>query len=101
MTREEAIKTFIEYKDDSIEKTIREWEEYDKKMYQAIDMAIEALQDRPTGTWEEKYIEDAPPFLKHRFYCSNCGEWITYGTADFCCHCGADMRVKNDDERSE
>lgn len=59
---------------------------------QAIDMAIEALQDRPTGTWEEKYIEDAPPFLKHRFYCSNCGEWITYGTADFCCNCGADMR---------
>ena len=50
MTREEAIEVLQKSTDNTIEMTIREWEEFDKKVAEAIDMAIEALQDdRPTG----------------------------------------------------
>lgn len=44
MTREEAIKLLLESKDNDIERTWREWEEWDKRFFEAIDMAIEALQ---------------------------------------------------------
>lgn len=93
MTREEAIEVLKKSIDNTIEMTIREWEAFDLELAEAINLAIGALQDRSTGTWEEKCIEDAPPFLKHRFYCSNCGEWNTYGMLDFCPNCGADMRT--------
>lgn len=43
MTREEAIKVLRKTIDNSVEMTIREWEEFDKQFFEAIDMAIEAL----------------------------------------------------------
>lgn len=43
MTREEAIQVLQKSTDNTIEMTIREWEEFDKEVAEAIDMAIEAL----------------------------------------------------------
>lgn len=63
------------------------------KQLKAIDMAIEALQDRPTGKWVSK---SNYPFADV-YYCSNCselaevnlyGKWIL---SDYCPNCGADM----------
>ena len=70
MTREEAIK----------------WQEAFKKTYngtppeaeEACNMAIEALQERPKGRWENGF-------------CSECGE-MDSGEPNFCFNCGADMR---------
>ena len=47
------------------------------------------------GNWEERYIEDAPMLMRQRYYCSECGEWNTYGKTNFCPHCGADMREED------
>ena len=61
----------------------------------AINMAIEALQERPKGRW----VEAPNKIWSHEFKCSCCGRsvytmigekgvtnWYPY------CHCGADMR---------
>lgn len=92
MTREEAIRTLDTYRryadgisTDGISDST------------AFDMAIEALQDRPSGKWNTFYREDAPPFLRTIYYCSHCGEGNTYGKSDFCPMCGADMRGGADD----
>lgn len=66
---------------------------------QAIDMAIEALQDRPTGTWIIKQGNYCGVELKE-FFCDRCG---TRGALrrvysdpeplpNFCSNCGAEMR---------
>lgn len=53
-----------------------------------------------TGTWIEKKVEDDEhdPYrlFKRRFYCSECGEWQTYGMTSYCPFCGKPMR--NGDE---
>ena len=83
MTREEAIKEL------QLIAKITMWN--DRR--EAVEMAIEALSaDRPKGEWEDRYINDADIFFKHRFYCNQCGNWNTFGRCDFCPHCGADMR---------
>ena len=84
MTREEAIQTlnamFCQYS--HIRKSDSEWD--------AINMAIEALQKRPKGRWGHLGGDE--------WCCSNCGYVIfTEGswedpTAKFCENCGADMR---------
>ena len=43
------------------------------------------------GTWEYRYVEDGGMFCKQRFYCSECGEWQTYGKTAYCPCCGAKM----------
>lgn len=43
MTREEAIEVLKKTVDNSVKMTMREWEEFDKLMVEAVDMAIEAL----------------------------------------------------------
>jgi rRNA maturation endonuclease Nob1 len=43
-----------------------------------------------TGTWEED-IDDNRKWDRVRFYCSECGNWQTYGKTDFCPSCGAKM----------
>lgn len=43
------------------------------------------------GKWEERYIEDANPLFRRRFYCSRCGNWTTYGKTLYCPNCGAKM----------
>ena len=67
MTREEAIQILIESKDETIERTMQEWDEYDKKLYQAIDIAIEALKAEPSieGRYEKaiKTLQEMPKYL--------------------------------------
>ena len=50
--------------------------------------------DRPQGEWEERPSEDWISI--RRWYCSECGEWQTYGMTNYCPNCGADMRGDND-----
>jgi hypothetical protein len=86
MTREEAIK---------ILKAIRAYECYPKSASEetkvAIDMAIEALADRPTGEWIE---EDEYGDL---WVCDQCG-FASEFNYHFCPNCGAKMRGENDDD---
>ena len=57
MTREEAIKLLLESKDNDIERTMREWEEWDKRYFKAIDMAIEALKEAEAKDTRIKELE--------------------------------------------
>ena len=45
-----------------------------------------------TGEWSEVTVDDDESvWTRHRFYCSACGRWNTYGKADYCPRCGAKM----------
>lgn len=90
MTREEAIQVLNEIFDDS------EFSRYESWYGTAMDMAIEALADRPTGVWIDKggYNE-----------CSECGEvaqkvelcdCVYERLTKFCPNCGADMRSEKE-----
>lgn len=101
MTREEAVKILQGER----------WymSRYSEEYKEVYDMAIEALQVEPkTGKWIVKQGNYCGVELKE-FFCDKCG---TRGALrrvfsdpeplpNFCGHCGADMRVKNDDERGE
>ena len=52
--------------------------------------------DRPQGEWIEERANDADFISWHRWKCSVCGDWQTYGTPRYCPNCGADMRGDND-----
>ena len=52
--------------------------------------------DGERGEWEERYIADANPLFRRRFYCSRCGEWTTHGKTRYCPNCGAKMKGDND-----
>lgn len=43
------------------------------------------------GRWEDEFKEDAEAFVKHRYVCTVCGEWQTYGKTAYCHNCGARM----------
>ena len=60
---------------------------YQKGFNDGYDTRREADQ-RPQGEW----IFDE----KGYFYCNQCGKYPhdQYATTDFCCKCGADMRIK-------
>ena len=51
--------------------------------------------DRPQGEWEERPSEDWISI--RRWYCSECGEWQTYGMTNYCPNCGAKMKGADDD----
>ena len=58
--------------------------------------AIEALVKGQvaTGSWDEQYVDDEYDkygFFRHRFYCTNCGKYQTYGKTEYCPKCGARM----------
>ena len=83
-------------------------EDVSEEYNDAVNMAIEALQDRPSGKWIVKQGNYCGVMLKE-FYCDQC---MTRGALrrvysdpeplpNFCGNCGTDMRVKSDDERSE
>lgn len=57
MTNEEAIKLLLESKDNSIQMSLREWEEWDKRYFEAIDIAIEALKQTAWIPCEERLPE--------------------------------------------
>ena len=65
----------------------------------SIDEFTDAIEDAPTvtadppqGEWEERIVECESPYLRRRFYCSNCGNWNTYGMTRYCPDCGAKMK---------
>lgn len=60
---------------------------------------IGAIEEQPSidiepkrGEWEERPSEDWISI--RRWYCSECGEWQTYGMTNYCPNCGADMRER-------
>lgn len=91
MTRDEAIQILNTEKkglERDIELTLCEWEEHDKVLLPAIDMAIEALSaEAIQGEWIDVENE---PYCE----CSVCGAYIENLDDDyaFCPRCGADMR---------
>ena len=58
---------------------------------------IEAIPsaDRPQGEWEERPSEDWISI--RRWYCSECGEWQTYGMTNYCPNCGCRMKGADDE----
>ena len=69
----------------------------------ALDMAIEALQDRPQGEWIKiEALQDRPQgeWIKNdAFECSECAFRMIVGDGayNFCPNCGA-MMIGGDDE---
>lgn len=67
----------------------RNQHEDDLKINVALDMAIEALKNKPQGEWKPKN--------NHTDYCSNCGfEEVHWRTVDYdyCPNCNAEMRCE-------
>ena len=72
-------------------------------------MVYEKLCDLPAADvapvvharWIEKIYEysapDYDPLFRRRFYCSECGEWQSYGETAYCPHCGAKMDKEADE----
>lgn len=85
MTREEAIEE-LEY----AKIKLREANVF-PSMDTAIDMAIEALKDRPKGEWVKKTFGYGE--------CSECGCIVgNRFVSNFCPNCGSDMRGRSEDE---
>ena len=63
------------------------------------DKIIDGIYDIPSadvvpvrhGRWEDEFKEDAEAFVKHRYVCTVCGNWQTYGKTAYCPNCGAKM----------
>ena len=93
MTREEALMWLRDITYSAFDRTTA-------KERQAVQMAIEALQDRPKGEWIEKYNGNGwNDFWDYA--CSHCGK--KYERADavlyhanFCPNCGARMESKKE-----
>lgn len=67
-----------------------------KDSYDAKLLVLEQpVVSSPEGEWEELFIEDNNPFLRHRFLCTACGEWNTYGKSKYCPNCGARMEFED------
>ena len=66
----------------------------DVVLIKAYDLAIEALKQEPTGHWIID-IDESRRWDRKRFYCSECGEWQTYGETKFCPNCGMPMGKEN------
>lgn len=87
MTREEAIEVLKKTVDNSVKMTMREWEEFDKLMVEAIDIAIEALSADAVEVvrckdckWAEKAILNE--------YCVECTMYHTSCMKHGYCHHG-------------
>lgn len=84
MTKDEAIK-WLKVESSYIEENVG----HGKEILEAYDMAIEALEEKRTATWE--YVQYASPKISN-FRCSNC--WciaIDHIQSKYCPHCGARM----------
>ena len=89
MTREEAARVLEE----SLPKV--RWNTCDCALTEAMDIAIEALQERPKGRWIQEIhtglIGETNEYNDTYFFrCSICGR--TVFEKEPYCHCGADMR---------
>ena len=92
MSRKEAIKTIHEFYYPILS---RFWlDEKKDVLADALEMAIEALKERPHGEWI-RHIDDLYP-EESTEECSICHEEqrITGNDDNFCPNCGADMRKK-------
>lgn len=69
--------------------------------YEALDLAIKALEERPTGHWIDNGLY-AEGRNEHLYICSVCGHRIfadKYILPQFKgCYCGADMRGKENEQ---
>lgn len=83
ITREEAIAMLKSKMDGSVD-TSYEWAE-------TVRMAIEALQDKPTGEWIKYESPIDYDDGKDAWDCSLCGAMVGK-RMNFCPNCGADMR---------
>lgn len=50
--------------------------------------------------WEYRQIDDAPIFLRDRWYCPDCHSWQTYGEPAFCPMCGAYMLIDEEEKKN-
>lgn len=70
------------------------------KEFEAIDIAIEALRERPKergGEWiEHKYAEEYDELMQSNFECSYCHDWLREQT-NYCPNCGAYMKGDKND----
>lgn len=62
-------------------------------MSEIMKVVINMPTAEKTGHWTEVNIPDESPYFRRRWYCSNCGDWQTYGEPKFCPMCGARMEV--------
>ena len=62
---------------------------YSPESFEAINLAIQALEERPKGKWE--YIGQSEVTGLKIVKCTNCHK-RQYGSMDYCGNCGADMR---------
>ncbi|MBO4543902.1 MAG: hypothetical protein J5725_12070, partial [Bacteroidales bacterium] len=60
-------------------------EGFDAKRREAIDHAIELLNNHKTGTW----IPIKQPYNRTLYACSCCMKISYAGKPDYCCKCGA------------
>lgn len=73
--------------------------EFDHPKYQdtfrdIIDRApVADVSKNAYGEWIEKTDKDDNPFLARKFYCSECGDWQSYGKTKRCFNCGAIMNL--------
>lgn len=62
------------------------------KIY-AVIQEMDPVPAAGRGSWEVRPAPEEDYLLgRRRYYCSECGDWNTYGESDFCPRCGADMR---------
>jgi len=95
MTRDEAIAWLTE------EKKARTILETDSLITQALNMAIEALNDRPHGEWLCRDRKPIEGMVYIECECSVCGHKVIFDTIsvdNFCGRCGADMKGESHDK---
>ena len=49
------------------------------------------------GEWKEVNDPTEDVFFQKKFYCSECGDWQTYGKTKYCPRCGAKMKGEEDE----
>lgn len=103
MTNKEAIMIL-----ESVQPSCEKYSYSESEIYEAIDMAIQALSgsERKTGRWINKgVISDGGVIGEwQECQCSECKRWDTrpymynFDEPMFCSFCGAKMRGKQDDK---
>ena len=69
-----------------------------REVYDAIENAPEdeVTPTKECGEWTYKFERDSLDrlgLLSRRWYCSECGDYQTYGETEYCPNCGAKMRL--------
>lgn len=75
---------------------------YNISCAEGLEMALEIIDKyrEPTGAEKLGHWRTDKDNSRHwdriRFYCSECGDWQTYGLTKYCPNCGARMEVQDD-----